>query len=159
MLNIKSLIVFSTLSVSLVGCQTGDLLTGQNVGSLGGAALGGLVGNQFGQGTGRALTTAGGVILGGALGAVFGQRFDQRDAGRAEQAQAAAFQQPQAGVPIAWRSPETGQSGQVVSGPGYSINGRQCRDYVHTVSMGGVPETVRGVACRQADGTWQVVPA
>jgi len=153
---LKTIASVVCLSVCLAGCQVGNVLTGQNVGALGGAALGGFVGNKFGGGTGKALTTAGGAILGGAGGAILGERLDQRDRSRAEFAQNNALQQP-AGQPISWRSEETGNTGQVVSGSSYSINGRECRDYTHTLNVDNQPQQIRGVACRQPDGSWAAV--
>ena len=152
----KTIASIACLSICLAGCQTGNFFTGQNVGAVGGAALGGFVGNKFGAGTGRAFTTAGGAILGGAAGSILGGRLDQRDVNSAQQAQTTALQQ-QAGQPISWRSAETGASGQVVSGASYAINGRECRDYTHTFNVNNQPEQLRGVACRQPDGSWQAV--
>lgn len=153
---LRSLASVAVLSLCLAGCQTGNVLTGQNVGAVGGAALGGFVGNKFGAGKGRAFTTAGGAILGGVAGTVLGQRLDQRDHNTVQQAQNNALQQP-AGTPISWRSAETGNTGQVVSGASYAINGRECRDFTHTLNVNGQPQQVRGVACRQPDGSWQAV--
>ena len=152
----KTIASVACLSFCLAGCQTGNFFTGQNVGGLGGAALGGFVGNKFGGGTGRIFTTAGGAILGGAAGSILGQRLDQGDRNRAQLAQSNALQQP-AGQPISWRNDQTGAAGQVVSGASYSINGRECRDYTHTLNVNNQPQQVRGVACRQPDGSWQSV--
>ncbi|MEP1443003.1 MAG: RT0821/Lpp0805 family surface protein [Hyphomicrobiales bacterium] len=152
----KTIASIACLSFCLAGCQTGNLLTGQNAGALGGAALGGFVGNKFGAGKGRVLTTAGGTILGGAAGSILGGRLDQRDVSSAQQAQTTALQQ-QAGQPISWTNPNTGTAGQVVSGASYAINGRECRDYTHTLNVNNQPEQLRGVACRQPDGSWQAV--
>lgn len=153
---LKSIASVAVLSLVLAGCQFGNVLTGQNVGAVGGAALGGFVGNKFGGGKGRAFTTAGGAILGGVAGTLLGQRLDQRDLNQVQNAQNSALQQP-AGTPISWRSAETGNTGQVVSGSSYAINGRECRDYTHTLNVNGQAEQIRGVACRQADGSWQAV--
>ena len=32
-----------------------------------------------------------------------------------------------------------------------------CRQYTHTVYIDGRPQTMRGTACRNPDGTWQAV--
>lgn len=50
--------------------QTAGLL-----GGLAGAAGGGLLGNQFGKGTGKDVATAGGVLAGGAGGYTLGNRY------------------------------------------------------------------------------------
>ena len=37
----------------------------------------------------------------------------------------------------------------------YQRGGTDCRDYTHTIYINGRPETARGTACRQPDGTWR----
>jgi len=88
-----------------------------------------------------------------------GEWLDKGDGLHAWQAQQIAFAQPRGGVPIAWHNPDTGHFGQVVAGPGYSINNRQCRDYIHTVTVDGTKRSEMGVACRQNDGAWQIIPS
>ena len=39
-------------------------------------------------------------------------------------------------------------------GPSYEDNGRSCRSYTHTIYIDGRPQTARGTACRNPDGTW-----
>lgn len=57
---------------ALSGCSTGNPQTDRNVrcagGILGGATVGGLVGNQFGGGSGRSAATAVGAGAGAATG-------------------------------------------------------------------------------------------
>ena len=58
------------------------------------------------------------------------------------------------------RSPgrtQVGDSGEVTPGPRYKVNDYDCRDYTHTVDIDGQPQTARGTACRQPDGTWKPV--
>ena len=51
---------------------------------------------------------------------------------------------------------------QISIAPGYlerewTENGRRCRAFTETIYIGGRPETARGVACRNPDGTWTPV--
>src|SRR5262245_10270056 len=46
------------------------------IGTLGGAAVGGLIGNQFGKGGGNVAATVGGVIAGGIIGNAIGRDND-----------------------------------------------------------------------------------
>ena len=67
----RKLVLSTLLSASLLataGCADG-IGTKQGVGTLGGAAAGGLAGAQIGKGTGQLAATAGGVLLGALLGA------------------------------------------------------------------------------------------
>jgi surface antigen len=43
----------------------------------------------------------------------------------------------------------------VVPGPAYVQNGRNCRAYTETIYIDGRPQTARGTACRNPDGTWR----
>jgi outer membrane lipoprotein SlyB len=55
----------------LSACQPSNPYQAQancTVGTVGGAAIGGIVGNQFGGGAGRDLATVGGAIAGGLIG-------------------------------------------------------------------------------------------
>jgi surface antigen len=42
----------------------------------------------------------------------------------------------------------------VVPGPAYQDAGRNCRSFSHTIYVDGRPQTARGTACRNPDGTW-----
>lgn len=35
--------------------------------------------------------------------------------------------------------------------------GRYCREYTHTVVVGGVRQSAYGHACREPDGSWQII--
>jgi surface antigen len=58
---------------------------------------------------------------------------------------------------VAWRNPDSGRYGSVVPGPAYQSNGMNCRQFTHTIYIDGRPQTARGTACRNPDGTWQPV--
>ena len=64
----KSAIAVLVASLSLAACQTDSWGTDQTVGTLGGAAAGGLLGSQFGKGSGKLAMTGLGVVLGGWAG-------------------------------------------------------------------------------------------
>ena len=61
------------------------------------------------------------------------------------------------GAPVAWRNPDSGRYGSVVPGQAYASNGMNCRQFTHTIYIDGRPQTARGTACRNPDGTWQPV--
>jgi surface antigen len=39
----------------------------------------------------------------------------------------------------------------------YRRGALDCRDYTHTIYIDGRPQTMRGTACRNPDGTWSNV--
>jgi surface antigen len=80
--------------------------------------------------------------------------LDPRDREAANAAQVRALQFGEPGAPVSWRSAETGHHGTIVPGPAYQSNGATCREFSHTVYLDGRPQTGRGSACRNADGTW-----
>ena len=66
----------ASLSVSAPAAAQ-DLLSGQNIGIVGGALAGGVVGNKLG-GKNKVLGTAAGVVGGGVVGGVIGNALDKR---------------------------------------------------------------------------------
>ncbi|MBP7252188.1 MAG: glycine zipper 2TM domain-containing protein, partial [Alphaproteobacteria bacterium] len=77
--------------VLLGGCETSNWGQKQAVGTAGGAALGGLLGNQFGGGTGKTIATVAGVLLGGWAGNEIGVSLDRADRSYMGQAQTQAY--------------------------------------------------------------------
>jgi surface antigen len=160
----RKLLLSSIAILPLVGCayqgQPGYAPAGQvgmnktTGGALLGAGLGGLAGSQFGHGSGKAATTILGVLLGGVVGGSIGAQLDRAD----EQAMAQQTQYALAqGQPTSWNNPETGHYGSVTPQQSFYQNGQYCREYQQTVVIGGQTQQAYGTACRQPDGTWQIV--
>jgi len=128
--------------------------TGTLLGALGGAAIG----SQFGGGVGGHVA---GALIGAGIGGLIGNRIgaalDDDDKQRAYAAQMDALERGQSGAPVSWRNPDSGRYGTVVPGPAYDQAGRHCRSYTHTVYIDGQPQTARGTACRNPDGTWSAL--
>jgi surface antigen len=137
----------------------GDPVTGtgpkENTGTLVGALAGGLIGSQIGGGTGERIAAGvAGAAIGGILGNRIGAAMDDEDKRRAYAAQMQALEAGPSGAPVAWRNPDSGRYGSVVPGPAYDQAGVKCRPYTHTIYINGQPQTARGEACRNPDGTW-----
>lgn len=152
----------AALALSLAGCA-GDPNTGTGprentgtlLGALGGAAIGSAV---AGGGTGSRV--AGGVVgaaLGGLIGNRIGAAMDDEDRRRAYEAQMAALETGRSGAPVSWRNPDSGRYGTIVPGPAYDQGGHNCRQFTHTIYIDGTPQTARGTACRNPDGSWTPV--
>ena len=146
------------LALSLAACAGNPDGPGpnENTGTLLGAGTGALLGAAVaGHGTGNRLA---GAAIGAGLGALIGNRIgaslDDEDRERAYAAQMDALDRGQAGAPVSWKNPDSGRYGTVVPGPAYVENGRNCRSYTHTVYIDRHPQTVRGTACRNQDGSW-----
>jgi surface antigen len=129
----------------------------QDTGLVVGAAAGGLLGNTVGKGTGKVAATIAGAMIGGIVGSEIGRSLDQQDRMAAQQAELTALEKGQSGVATPWRNPDSGRHGMVVPGRPYRIGANDCRDYTHTIYIEGQPQTMRGTACRNPDGTWRNV--
>jgi surface antigen len=150
------LIVPLTAALGMSACtqSTGPK---QGIGALTGAVAGGLLGNQVGAGEGRVAATAIGAVIGAAVGSEIGRALDENDQRRLYAAQTRALESGRSGSRAEWRNPDSGNYGYVVPGPAYSVNNTNCRDYTHTIFIDGSPQTARGTACREPDGSWRVV--
>ena len=156
-MNIKTVIAFLAIALFSAGCSQDGRVHKQGVGAVTGAALGGLLGSQFGSGTGRLAATGAGVFLGALIGSEIGRSMDEVDRLKADQANRSAQNAP-IGETIAWNNPDSGHSGSVTPvRDGTSSSGQYCREFQQTVTIGGKTEDAYGTACRQPDGSWQVV--
>ena len=109
---------------------------------------------QFGKGDGKIVGALVGAVAGGIIGNDIGRKLDQRDRILAQEAEFEALERGESGRPRRWQTPDNGRYGEIVPQPPYQRAGRDCRDYAHTVYMEGRPQTLRGTACRNPDGTW-----
>lgn len=151
----------AAICVTLAGCA-GDAATGtgpkENTGTALGALGGALVGSQIGGSTGtRIAAGVAGAAIGGLIGNRIGAAMDDEDKRLAYEAQLRALDAGQPGAPMTWRNPDSGRYGTIVPGPAYQQGPAMCRPYTHTIYIDGRPQTARGTACRNGDGTWTAV--
>lgn len=138
--------------MTLMACETH-----QDTGAVAGAVIGGVIGNQFGRGAGKVLATATGAVIGGVIGSSIGRQMDDEDRARARQAEYDAFESEEDGRAVEWRNEHNSHRGSVTPGRKYSYRNQRCREYSHTVYIDGEPQTMRGKACKQGDGSWKDV--
>jgi len=147
----------ATLLVLLVVLVSGCTTAGPKatIGGLGGAAAGGLLASVAGGG---GAGIAAGVLLGGLLGGAIGDRLDAADRKQAQAATQRALETAPAGTQVAWHNPDSGHSGTVTPTKTFQKSGGQyCREYQQTVTIDNQPHQAYGTACRQPDGSWQIV--
>ena len=154
---IAYILTVSMLGAAVTACssdsgpkEVGGTLVGAGAGALVGNAIGGAAGN-------RAAGTIAGAAVGGLIGNRIGADLDDEDKRRAYAAQVQALEGGPSGAPVAWRNPDTGRYGSVVPGTAYQREGINCRPYTHTIYIDGQPQTARGAACRNPDGSWNPV--
>lgn len=140
------------------GVTEGAGLSKADIGTAAGAIAGGVAGYQFGGGSGKAIATVAGTLLGGALGRSIGGSLDRADMSYYHQTSQRALETAQPGQALPWSNPQTGNSGTVTPQNYYqNTAGQYCREYNQTITVGGRTENGFGTACRQPDGSWQVV--
>lgn len=155
---------------SLVACQQqpgqdfmgnsapGGGVSKQTMGTLGGAVLGGVLGSKVGKGTGKGVAIGVGTLLGAAAGSSIGASLDRADMQYYNQTSQQALETGQPGQALPWRNPQSGNYGSVTPHNYYqTADGGYCREYSQTISVGGQVEKGYGRACRQPDGSWQIV--
>lgn len=144
------------LSIGLAGCGP-EGPSKADTGMVVGAVAGGILGNQVGKGSGNIAATALGAVVGGIVGSEIGRALDRQDQMLAQEAEFEALERGRSGERRRWRNPESGRYGEVIPGERYRRGTADCRDFTHTIYINGRPETMRGTACRNPDGTWQNV--
>ncbi|WDR06387.1 RT0821/Lpp0805 family surface protein [Devosia rhodophyticola] len=83
-------------------------------------------------------------------------QMSSNDSAQASSAQYYALQFGRPGAPRPWKG-DKGVSGVVNVGPYVRVNNLDCRDFTHTVTIGGKDYVRKGTACREQTGNWGVV--
>jgi len=151
----KTKIIASSLLVAVLatGCENPK----QAIGTLGGGALGAWAGSTIGKGSGNVVATAVGAVTGALLGGYIGGQLDKADRERAERTAQSALESTKTGQVAQWVNPDTGNRGTFVPTRTFQSSGGQyCREYTHTITVGGKKQEGYGTACRQPDGSWQI---
>jgi surface antigen len=98
-----------------------------------------------------------GAVIGGIGANGIGRAMSTRERGIAADAEYRALEYGQSGSKTAWSYPAMNHRGTIVPGRPYKKGEQYCRTYTHTVHRGGSEEVVKGVACREDNGTWRGV--
>ena len=169
---LKSLLAVSVSVVLLSACsgqqnainaQQGGVTGGggfskQDLGTGLGAIGGAVAGAQFGKGDGKIVTGALGALLGAGIGNAVGASLDRADMQYYQQTSQKALETAQAGQALPWSNPQSGNSGTITpQAPYKNSNGQYCREFQNKITVGGKTESGYGTACRQPDGSWQIV--
>jgi surface antigen len=148
MKKVMLVVLAALMSLSLIGCQNK-----QEVGTLSGAAIGGLLGSQFGGGSGVIFTTLGGALVGGLIGGQIGKYMDQQD----QQNMQSAIVNTPVNKSATWTNSKTNTTYTVTPTKNFDQSGEYCREYQTTVTVDGKAQKAYGTACRQPDGAWHMV--
>ena len=152
-----SVVFASAFALTLAGCaETMQSLENNPkaaLGTLAGAAAGGWAGSSIGGGSGRDVAMIGGALLGGFLGNQIGKSLDSADRTAIDRTTQRSLDD---NVSYSWQNQDSGRSGTVTPTSTYSQGGRECREFEQTIFIDGRRETAIGTACRQSDGAWRI---
>ncbi|MCK4939998.1 MAG: glycine zipper 2TM domain-containing protein [Rhodospirillaceae bacterium] len=153
----KALLVL--LMASLLGACANNESGSRQVGAVLGGVLGGIVGSKFGGGSGKAASIALGAGLGAVMGDEIARRLTERDRQMAAATLDDALENGEANKGSGWSNPESGNNGTARADETYeqAKTGKDCRDFETTVFTDDGESTATGTACRNEDGSWQVV--
>ena len=121
------------------GCASKS--AGPTTAALGGVATRGSASSSF-------ITALGNGIIGQNANV----KLSGADRQRALEAEYRALEAAPGGQPVVWQG--SGMRGSVVAAAPYQVGSQNCRQYSHTVTAGTADNVARGVACRNANGTW-----
>lgn len=157
----KNIVCLISALFMLAACQNQNggfpTFNKADMGTVLGGAAGAWAGSSIGKGSGRIVATAAGTLLGAALGRSIGDSMDKVDLQYYDRTSQKALEQGQPGQTFPWSNPQSGVSGTVTpSGYYQNAQGKYCREYTQTITVGGRVEEGYGVACRQPDGSWQI---
>lgn len=143
-----SLAMVVGIGAGLTGCAPGHNAPGATVA---GAAAGGLLGAAAFSGPNAWIGILGGALVGGIVGNQIGQYMDRQDAARAQAVYVSESGRGQ------WTNNQTGYTYTIKPVKTYHKKERYCREYQTTATIGGRSRNVYGTACRMPDGSWKVV--
>jgi surface antigen len=153
-MKLAPIIAIAMLPALFTACGPGNK---QGTGTIVGAVAGGAAGAAIGGSNNRIPGMAIGAVAGGIIGNEIGRNLDQRDRELAAAAEYQALEYGHSGTPVPWDNPGSQHRGQIVPGKPYQQGNTHCRPYTHTIYISGQPQTVRGTACRNPDGTWATI--
>jgi len=146
------------IAIPLVACESAQNNPKQTGGALLGAGLGALLGSQLGGGKGKMAAVAVGALAGAWAGSEVGKSLDKADRQYAQRTAQDGLEYAQVGQSKAWANPDSGNSGTFKPTRTFkTADGKNCRAFETTIYVDGKQETGTGQACRQPDGTWQIV--
>ena len=142
----------ATLSLALVCASVSACATNEGTGTVLGAGAGAAAGAAIAKDDAVGAVVGG--LLGGLVGREIGRYMDQHD----QSLLAQTFETSPTGRTSQWTNPDTGYSYAATPTETFQDANRPCRRFTLAADLeGSNDERVTGTACRQSDGTWQIV--
>jgi surface antigen len=153
-----SMILLSACNVSTTSTTAGDPGPKEQIGAISGMIVGGAIANDIAEGSkNEGLATVLGAFIGGVMGQSIGSQLDELDRQMAQSAYNEALEYNRSDVSTDWVNPDSGNAGSFTPTRTYTMSGRYCREYTQEIIIGGQKQTGYGTACRQPDGSWEIV--
>ena len=149
----------SALLLSACAENGDDKQLAEAIGGVVGAIVGNIVGSKVGDGAGQQIASGVGTVVGLYVGRAIARELTEQDRDLAQDAADESMENDETGDTTGWSNPDSGNSGTVTptSEPYETVQNEECRDFESTVTVEGETEVARGRACRQEDGSWQIV--
>lgn len=139
---------------AVAGYLVGNRCNREALGSVLGGVIGGLAGSNVGRGDGRRAVTIAGALIGVLVGKSIGRQMDRTD----QYCTGQTLEYAQDRQSIQWKNPDEGTAYSVTPINHFQTrDGRYCREYTTQAAVGGKQRQTYGTACRQPDGSWQIV--
>jgi len=157
----KERLMLVVLLIAVAGLVSGCAGTYTKQGT--GTAIGAVTGGALAYGLGKDSSNKNiwmllGVASGALIGNNIGAQLDERDRLLAGQTMQQTLELGPDQSRGQWQNPNTGHSGTVTpTATHIGSTGQPCREFITTVTIGGVEQQGYGTACRQADGSWKIV--
>ena len=153
-----TLVVLLSACAANVQTSSSQQAPKESVGALSGMVIGGALANDMaGDSRNKSLATVLGAFVGGVIGQNIGAQLDERDRLLAGEAYSTALEYNPTDKAAEWRNPDSGNYGRVIPVATYRQNGRYCREFTQEIFIGGEKQTGYGRACRQPDGSWEII--
>ena len=102
-------------------------------------------------------TTGASISGGGLVGGDFGGALAPSDRQLALNAEYKSLEYGKAGEAVDWAGAGGVVSGKVKAAQPYRVGSQDCRQYSHEILANGATKAVRGTACRNNDGSWNLL--
>lgn len=153
----RLIILFAVIALVVAGCAPHAGPREQS-GTMIGATAGALLGSHVGKGKGSLVAVAIGTLAGALIGQDIGRTLDEADRMAMEQNAQYALEHAPTNTSTPWRNPDSGNGGEITPVETYQAKtGKYCREYRQTVWVGGQEQQAYGTACRQPDGSWEII--
>jgi len=158
--SLKSCVIVLAGAGMISGCATRPapadqepLVGEQQAGQIAGGVAGAAAGSAIGEGSGRTIATVAGALIGSVIGERLGARAERDDYQRT----AAVLESNEDYETTEWENPRTDNEFAVTPVNSWREDGRPCREFRFRVDTPRGTDTRIRTACKQPDGTWQVL--